>query len=115
MHICTSSLFPRQLTHYTLFALPPSHSERGVHGNDVTPFLLQRVNELTGGESLKSSTSAVGCENVPEIRESLKSLTPLRRVLVAADICLIKQNAKVAAQIASALSVIRAQEKVGTK
>ncbi len=66
-HTCTSSLFPRQLTHCTLFALylPPPPSERGVHGNDVTPFLLQRVNELTGGESLKSSTSAVGCEHVP--------------------------------------------------
>ena len=50
---------------HTVCSLPPP-SERGVHGNDVTPFLLQRVNELTGGESLKSSTSAVGCENVPD-------------------------------------------------
>lgn len=54
--------------------------EKRVQGKDVTPFLLQRVNELTGGESLKS------------------------------NICLIKQNAKVAAQIASALSIIQAQE-----
>jgi pseudouridine-5'-phosphate glycosidase len=42
-------------------------------------------------------------------------LTSLSLLSFTADICLIKQNAKVAAQIASALSVIRAQEKVGTK
>lgn len=39
----------------------PNHlliaSDKKIHGNDVTPFMLQRVNELTGGESLKSSTN----------------------------------------------------------
>jgi pseudouridine-5'-phosphate glycosidase len=49
---------------------------RGISGNEVTPFLLARVNELTGGESLKS------------------------------NICLIKNNAAVAAQIATKLSEI---------
>ncbi|EER09035.1 conserved hypothetical protein, partial [Perkinsus marinus ATCC 50983] len=44
----------------------------GVQGADVTPFLLKRINELTGGESL------------------------------AANLCLIKNNAMVASQIAVA-------------
>jgi hypothetical protein len=44
-------------TNRSLRAPIRSISDKGVHGNDVTPFLLQRVNELTGGESLKSSTS----------------------------------------------------------
>ena len=29
--------------------------EKGIEGRDVTPFLLQRVNELTGGKSLEAS------------------------------------------------------------
>lgn len=80
------------------------NSEKKVHGNDVTPFLLQRVNELTGGESLKSSM---------RLLYSL-FLNILSLICSRVDICLIKQNAKVASQIACALSVIRAQEQVGT-
>jgi pseudouridine-5'-phosphate glycosidase len=29
--------------------------EKGVHGKEVTPFLLQRINELTGGKSMKAN------------------------------------------------------------
>jgi pseudouridine-5'-phosphate glycosidase len=46
----------------------------GVHGAAATPFLLQRVNELTGGESLR------------------------------ANLALLKNNARVAAQVATAMS-----------
>ena len=30
-------------------------NEQGVHGKAVTPFLLARVKELTGGDSLKTN------------------------------------------------------------
>jgi len=33
--------------------------EGGVKGNEVTPFLLKRINELTGGESLKANIALV--------------------------------------------------------
>ncbi|XP_033640201.1 pseudouridine-metabolizing bifunctional protein C1861.05-like [Asterias rubens] len=52
-------------------------SVEGIHGKDVTPFILQRVNELTGGESLK------------------------------ANIALIQNNARVGSKIAQELSYIR--------
>jgi pseudouridine-5'-phosphate glycosidase len=48
--------------------------EKGVKGKDLTPFLLAKIVELTGGESLE------------------------------ANIALIKNNAKVAAQISLALN-----------
>lgn len=48
--------------------------EKGIHGQAVTPFLLQRVNELTKGKSLK------------------------------ANLALLKNNARLAAQIARALA-----------
>lgn len=32
---------------------------RGLRGRDVTPFLLARVNETTGGKSLKSNVALV--------------------------------------------------------
>ena len=35
--------------------LPSPIREREVLGKDITPFILQRVNELTGGKSLKAS------------------------------------------------------------
>uniref|UniRef100_A0ABM5GEK5 Uncharacterized protein isoform X4 n=1 Tax=Pogona vitticeps TaxID=103695 RepID=A0ABM5GEK5_9SAUR len=55
--------------------------ERGITGKELTPFLLQRVNELSSGESLK------------------------------ANIALIKNNARVGSRIAVALNRIqRAQE-----
>ncbi|KAG0337627.1 hypothetical protein BG004_007567 [Podila humilis] len=52
--------------------------ELNIHGKESTPFLLKRVNELTGGNSLKS------------------------------NIALVKQNAAVAAQIAKNLSGLNA-------
>eukprot|EP01094_Clydonella_sp_ATCC50884_P021687 TRINITY_DN482_c0_g1_i5.p1 TRINITY_DN482_c0_g1~~TRINITY_DN482_c0_g1_i5.p1 ORF type:complete len:183 (+),score=41.29 TRINITY_DN482_c0_g1_i5:677-1225(+) len=33
--------------------------ERAITGKDVTPFLLQRINELTGGQSLESNIALV--------------------------------------------------------
>lgn len=52
-------------------------SEQGIVGRDVTPFLLKRVNQLTGGASL------------------------------AANIHLVKNNARVGAQIAVALAQLQ--------
>ena len=31
--------------------------EKGIHGKDVTPFLLRRINELSGGRSLRANLS----------------------------------------------------------
>lgn len=36
-----------------------NNSEQGIFGKESTPFLLKRVNELTGGNSLKSSKNYV--------------------------------------------------------
>lgn len=47
--------------------------EKGIHGKEVTPFLLQRINELTNGKSMK------------------------------ANLALLLNNARLAAQIAGAL------------
>ena len=33
--------------------------EKGVHGKEITPFLLARVKELTGGDSLDSNIQLV--------------------------------------------------------
>jgi pseudouridine-5'-phosphate glycosidase len=33
--------------------------EKNISGKNITPFLLQRVNELTNGESLKSNISLI--------------------------------------------------------
>lgn len=52
----------------------------GIHGAETTPFLLRRVSELTGGESQK------------------------------ANLALLKNNARVAAQVAAAMGTI---EKIG--
>ena len=49
----------------------------GVRGNDVTPFLLERIRQLTGGRSLE------------------------------ANVRLIKNNAAVGAQIAGRLALLR--------
>ena len=58
---------------------------KGVKGAEITPFLLKRVNELTGGESAASS----------------KYLYHLYL-----DVELIKNNAKLGAEIAVALSLL---------
>ena len=51
--------------------------QQGVRGNEITPFLLQRIQELTGGKSLE------------------------------ANIKLVKNNAAVGAQVAAALAAMR--------
>jgi pseudouridine-5'-phosphate glycosidase len=51
--------------------------QKGIHGAATTPFLLQRVSELTGGESLR------------------------------ANIDLLRNNASVAAQVAVAMTGLR--------
>ncbi|CAE8608094.1 unnamed protein product, partial [Polarella glacialis] len=56
--------------------------EQGVRGNEVTPFLLKRINELTAGESLR------------------------------ANIALVKHNAEVGAAVALALSKLSASSKL---
>ena len=50
--------------------------EEGVHGRETTPYLLQKIAELTGGESIR------------------------------ANVALLRNNAAVAAQIAAALSYL---------
>ncbi|KAF9109412.1 hypothetical protein BGX27_007649 [Mortierella sp. AM989] len=57
-------------------------SEQGIFGKESTPFLLKRVNELTGGNSLKS------------------------------NIALVKQNASVAAKIAKDLSLLNSRNQI---
>ena len=37
-------------------------SEKGIDGKAVTPFLLERISQLTGGESLKTNIALV-CNN----------------------------------------------------
>lgn len=41
----------------------------GVVGRDITPFLLAKVNEQTGGESLKSNIALVRDPSTPLIEE----------------------------------------------
>jgi len=55
-------------------------SEKNITGKDVTPFLLARINQLTGGLSLK------------------------------ANVALLKNNAAVAAQMASQLAALKKQD-----
>ncbi|KAF4678321.1 hypothetical protein FOL47_000050 [Perkinsus chesapeaki] len=57
---------------------------KGIQGAAVTPFLLKRINELTGGESL------------------------------AANLCLIKNNAMIASTIALAYSKVSSHQKVAS-
>ena len=64
---------PEQMEEATAQALSEAR-EAGVHGKEVTPFLLSRVAQLTGGESVR------------------------------ANLALLRQNAAVAAQIAVALA-----------
>jgi pseudouridine-5'-phosphate glycosidase len=60
--------------------------EKHVQGKDITPFLLERINQLTEGESLKASTRQFSFNFL--------------------DISLILNNAKHGAMIASSLSKV---------
>lgn len=69
-HILTNTGHYSQFNHvHFIFYL--LHSEAGVRGKEITPYILSRVNELTKGLSLQS------------------------------NIALVENNAKVGAQIAS--------------
>ena len=60
-------------------SLPDKLSEcaaQGVHGKDTTPFLLARVAELTGGDSLESNIRLV-YNNAALAAESAKALSKL--------------------------------------
>lgn len=58
-------------------------AEQGIRGKDLTPYLLRRAGELTGGKSIE------------------------------ANVALLKNNAKVAAEIACALSEATAPRRIG--
>eukprot|EP00931_Biecheleriopsis_adriatica_P063617 TRINITY_DN38565_c0_g1_i1.p1 TRINITY_DN38565_c0_g1~~TRINITY_DN38565_c0_g1_i1.p1 ORF type:complete len:312 (+),score=71.46 TRINITY_DN38565_c0_g1_i1:26-961(+) len=70
-----------QVEEATRTAVQESETQ-GVRGNEVTPFLLKRINELTGGESLR------------------------------ANIALVKHNAEVGAAVALELSKLRRPSKL---
>lgn len=79
-----------------------------INGREVTPFLLKRVNELSGGKSL---TASMLTALPPALHRACSS--PLRWVVcvcVCADIALIKHNCLVGAKIAVALSELRKQQ-----
>ncbi|KAG5517473.1 hypothetical protein RHGRI_038021 [Rhododendron griersonianum] len=65
--------------------------DKGITGNAETPFLLARVNELTGGASLSSSIL----------------------YLDSKDIALVKNNALVGAKIAVCLAQMREDDRHG--
>ncbi|XP_035257374.1 pseudouridine-metabolizing bifunctional protein C1861.05 isoform X2 [Anguilla anguilla] len=70
-----------QLTQEAIRAAVAEASEKGIRGRDVTPFILQRVSELTQGQSLQ------------------------------ANMALIRNNARVGSQIARALSELRRRKR----
>jgi pseudouridine-5'-phosphate glycosidase len=57
-------------------------NDQGIHGKEVTPFLLARVAELTGGESRKANkallinNATVAAQIAASVSESVKGLTP---------------------------------------
>ncbi|GAY42246.1 hypothetical protein CUMW_065310 [Citrus unshiu] len=69
--------------------------EKNITGNAETPFLLARVNELTGGFSLASS---------------ILSLKFIEQYFCLFDIALVKNNALIGAKISVALAQLRQQE-----
>lgn len=56
--------------------------ERGIHGQELTPFLLQRISEITGGRSVRTNVS------------------------------LLLNNARLAAQIAKTMSMMQRQRNI---
>jgi pseudouridine-5'-phosphate glycosidase len=68
---------PRELYETTLTKALADASDRGIVGRDVTPFLLERMRELTSGES------------------------------VAVNLALLRHNARVAAALAGAMTHLR--------
>ena len=70
------------------FSKISSHREKKISGQDVTPFLLKRVNELSGGDSSKSSTFYIYKDFI----------------LFRLDVALIRNNAAVGAKVAVELT-----------
>ncbi|CAH8319495.1 unnamed protein product [Eruca vesicaria subsp. sativa] len=70
--------------------------EQNVTGNAETPFLLARVNELTGGTSLAAS--------IISLEQQCLSIVKLEFLDTVSDIALVKNNALIGSQIAVALS-----------
>ena len=66
-------------------------TEQGIQGNEVTPWLLKRVGELSGGETLKLS--------------EFHASRPLCSCL--SDIALIENNARVGAEVALELNKLK--------
>mmetsp|Transcript_272 Transcript_272/g.897 ORF Transcript_272/g.897 Transcript_272/m.897 type:complete len:321 (+) Transcript_272:52-1014(+) len=62
----------------TMKALRESQ-DQGIKGNEVTPFLLKRINELTGGESLRANIALVK-NNVAVGGAVARAWAALRRV-----------------------------------
>jgi pseudouridine-5'-phosphate glycosidase len=76
-----------------------STSVNGIHGKEATPFLLQRITEITKGDSLTASRFHIEyCFN-----KNKKAV--LKRFL--SDIALVKNNATVGAQIAVELAKLK--------
>ena len=84
-----------------LFCYILDFSEQQVTGKDITPFLLQRVNEITDGKSLESSKSTQTVQTVTRFQKYKCDLI--------LDMTLIKHNAAVGARVACALEAIRSR------
>jgi len=56
--------------------------EQGIHGKEVTPFLLQRINELTGGKSMQANLALL-LNNARLAAQIAKSLHASQRRRVA--------------------------------
>ena len=71
---------PREVVELAIEAALKDAASEGVHGRETTPYLLTRIAELTGGESIR------------------------------ANVALLKNNAAVAAQIAAELSYLASSQ-----
>ena len=76
---------------------------KGIYGKEVTPFILSAVSQLTRGKSLESS-KIIRCGTIACIRWVYAKLFVL--VFLLSDMALIKNNARVAAEIAVELARI---------
>lgn len=73
---------------------------KGIYGKEVTPFILSAVSQLTRGKSLESS-KIIPCGTIRWVYAKLFVL-----VFLLSDMALIKNNARVAAEIAVELARI---------
>jgi len=56
-------------------------NEKGIRGASVTPYLLQRVNELTGGDSMRANLDLLknNANLAAQIAIEISKLNPLNR------------------------------------